>query len=100
IRGNSAVRAAPASGRLLTIAGAGRETLLLARRVRWKTVCARGASLALLGDRSALPLDVCLSAAVYLALRLRYLGIQRVHTTGDATMKGGVVAGAILAMDL
>jgi predicted RNase H-like HicB family nuclease len=46
---------------LSTIAGAGRDTLLLTRRERWKTVCARGASLALVPGRSTSPLGVTFS---------------------------------------
>src|SRR6266566_5799308 len=42
----------------LTIAGAGREAWVVVRHGRWKTVCARGAYRALLGGRSASPLEV------------------------------------------
>ena len=43
---------------LSTIAGAGRDTFLVTRRERWKTVCARSASLALVHGRSTTPLGV------------------------------------------
>ena len=41
----------------LTIAGAGRDTPAVARRRRWKTLCAGGASLPAVRGRSASPLD-------------------------------------------
>src|SRR5712671_7437211 len=41
----------------LTIVGGGRETWVVMRRGREKTVCARGASLALLGGPSTSPLE-------------------------------------------
>src|SRR5207253_369700 len=41
----------------LTIAGAGRDTWVVMRRGRWKTVCARGADLAPSRGRSASPLE-------------------------------------------
>jgi len=44
------------SGPAPTIAGAGREAPVVARRERGKTVCARGASLAPVRGRSASPL--------------------------------------------
>jgi len=42
---------------LLTIAGAGRDAPVGMRRGRGKTVCARGATLALVPGRSASPLE-------------------------------------------
>src|SRR5207302_1493540 len=46
----------------LTIAGADREALVVMRRGRWKTVCARGAALARQGGRSASPLGTRMTA--------------------------------------
>jgi hypothetical protein len=57
-----------AGARPLTIAGAGREASVVARRERWKTVCARGASLAPLVGRSASPLGARMCQSCKLAL--------------------------------
>ena len=43
--------------RLLTIAGAVRDTPVVGRRGRWKILCARGPYPALLRGRSASPLE-------------------------------------------
>jgi hypothetical protein len=47
----------------LTIVGGVRERLVDTRRGRWKTVCARGSDLALLGGPSTSPLEGAINAA-------------------------------------